>query len=111
MELVDNNCVLYPRVLEFRVIPRPNSTVLETNVNYTLEEPAKDSSNQSSVVDTATIAQDTVYGKTTERNVVKREIPDNRTMDTFDTMEETNVTVITGKFQALVRQTLSVHFL
>lgn len=101
MQLVDNNCVLYPRLLEFRVIPRPNSTLLETNINYTLDEyEPMSNNNRSSVKESVeTTAQYAVSNeKMTEKSVTKRETGDNETMDTYETaIELANVTVVTGK--------------
>ncbi|XP_063831415.1 uncharacterized protein LOC135080653 [Ostrinia nubilalis] len=89
MELVNDHCVLYPRKLEFHVVPRSNYTdEVETNVNYTMVDEV-----QNGLEDDVTSTD----GKSMEKSVTKREIPDNETMDSLETtMDAMNVTVVTG---------------
>lgn len=94
MQLVNENCVLYPRELEFHVISRPNYTdMVETNVNYTMDEFESPSASQEN--DSAQVT--TTDGKSSQKSVTKREIHDSETMDGLETtMDVMNVTVITG---------------
>ncbi|KAL0869261.1 hypothetical protein ABMA27_007529 [Loxostege sticticalis] len=89
MQLVNDNCVLYPRELEFHVIARPNFTdEVETNINYTMIGDGSSLENES--------IQSTV-GESAQKNVTKREIPDSETIEGIETtMDAVNVTVITG---------------
>lgn len=90
MQLVNDNCVLYPRELEFHVIARPNFTdEVETNINYTMIGDGSSLENES--------IQST-DGESAQKNVTKREIPDSETIEGIETtMDAVNVTVITGE--------------
>ncbi|KAM3962520.1 uncharacterized protein ACR2FA_003426 [Aphomia sociella] len=97
MQLVDHNCVLYPRLLEFHMVLRHNSTRLNEDANYTsiVDEDSMINGNNETVAQTTEAVLD--RNVTDAKNLTKREAQFNETIDEFETtIEVNNVTVVTG---------------
>lgn len=98
MQLVDHNCVIYPRLLEFHMVPRHNITVIKDDPsNNTTNVPAAE---ETTMEPTKIIAQttETVRDNVTDaKTITKREAQYTETTDEFETsVEVDNITVIIG---------------
>ncbi|CAG9789153.1 unnamed protein product [Diatraea saccharalis] len=113
MQLVDNNCVLFPRLLDFHMVDQTNANttiILEFMNNY--EDISKENSHKN-LAPNETVAQETLHDNSTEKLLSKREtIVDNETMESFETtIEIGNVTIVTGnKTHRLVLDTTRTLF-
>ncbi|RVE55280.1 hypothetical protein evm_000178 [Chilo suppressalis] len=116
MQLVDDNCVLFPRVLEFHMVEQTNENItFMLDYMKPFEDTPKENSINNDITPNETIAQESVpeNNMTTEKTVSKREVTiDNGTMDDFETtVEIQNVTIVTGnKTHRLVLDTSRTLF-
>jgi hypothetical protein len=97
MQLVDHNCVLYPRNLSFHMVLRADA-----NVTYPLNDTSMglEEVHTEAAIETMpneTSAQTAVLDNSTEKIVTKRE-----TSDDNITIEINNVTIVTGKLNILI---------
>lgn len=94
MQLVDNNCVLYPRELEFRFIDLPEPSSLNVTQNYTRSEDTTKQNAQNSSVRVENINDD-------KNETVKRDVSNiNSTAqnDTDTGVIENDVNILSSKF-------------
>lgn len=100
MQLIDNNCVLYPRKLEFHWVELPD---LQSG-NIRNKTVSKNNSIETTVPkDAQTVAVPTNGSVVEKAETVKRDVPNNESegivMNGNDTIivEESNATIVTGK--------------